>query len=251
LPRSRLSTKVGCIVLASTLAGLVLTTGCGYAGSAASSDPPDTPSHLNVVSLNPQDWDILYSLGMPSHPSADPAGAWSFSFPMLPPSPNNSQSFPPGTGAVGYVMVPFEATIPLHEVTITFEVENSNAQYYVFDPADHPPATFRLMFAVRGFNLSDANNRWWGSAPYFNNDGFNSGGYDLGSRDNQVLVMSIPLTPDRWSNVLGQQDSQAFYAALKNVGWFGLTFGGQFFAGHGVALSSGSAKFILINYVVN
>jgi hypothetical protein len=61
----------------------------------------------------------------------------------------------------------------------------------------------------------------------------------------------VPLTPDQWSNVFGQRDSQSFYAALANVGWIGVTFGGQYFWGHGVALASGSAKYILVGFQVN
>lgn len=231
------------------LASLTLTTSCGYAGaSTPPADPADVPQNPNVVSLNPKNWDILYSLGMPSNPATDPSGAWSFAFPDV---ATTSTGVAPGYGSVNYVASPFKATIPLHMVTITFEVESTNPVYYVLDPGDHPPATFHPFFMVRGYNLSSANDRWWGSISGFNMDGYNSGGYDLGSRDNQVLVMSIPLTSDNWSNVYGKHDSTAFAAALANVGWFGLTFGGQFFWGHGVAMASGSAKFVLINYVVD
>lgn len=225
------------------------TTGCALAGSNASDPPSYSPDEINTISLNPQDWFWASAYGMPSHPSTDPEGAWSFNFGLY---PTNSDQVGSGAyGIAGYLMVPFEATTPLHMVTVTFEIESKNAQYRVVDPTDHPPATFHVFFATKGFNWSNPNERWWGSAPYFNNDGFNSGGYDLGSRDNQVLVMSIPLTPSHWGNVYGQSDHQAFSNALANVGYFGLTFGGQYFAGHGVALSSGSAKFILINYVVD
>lgn len=237
------------ILASSALAALVLTAGCGYAaGPRQASTPPDTPQNPNVVSLSPQYWDILFSDGMPANPSSDPKGAWSFLFPQVPPPTNNSQAFPSGTGIVGYVMTPFNATEPLHQVTITFEVENNNAQYRVMDPTDHPPATFRLMFAVKGFNLTNANDRWWGHATAY---GGSCECYDLGSQDNQVVVISVPLTPDLWTNVYGQQSATAFDAALKNVGWFGLTFGGQSFAGHGVALAGGTAKFVLIDYVVD
>ena len=57
--------------------------------------------------------------------------------------------------------------------------------------------------------------------------------YNLGSKDNTIVSFSVPLTPDQWSNVYGQRDSKSFYAALANVGWIGVTFGGQYFWGHG------------------
>jgi hypothetical protein len=247
---SRFASRLLAIIV---LAAVASTTGCAFVGSQQ--DPLDPtsypPDEINTISLNPQNWFWASAYGMPPHPALDSEGAWSFNFEMAPAS--IAQVRTGVYGAAGYLVVPFQATIPLHQVTITFEVESKDPQYVVTDPADHPPATLHLFFATRPFDFSgdDPNGRWWGSAPYFNNDGFNSLGYDLGSRDNQALVMSIPLTPDRWSNVYGQQNPQAFAAALKNVGFFGLTFGGQYFWGHGVGLSSGNAKFILINYVVN
>jgi hypothetical protein len=61
----------------------------------------------------------------------------------------------------------------------------------------------------------------------------------------------FPLIFDQWSNVYGQRDQAALSAALANVGWVGFTCGGQYFAGHGVALSSGSAKFVLVDFYIN
>lgn len=230
------------------VAGLALTSGCGYAGDSSSSQGyPDTPLQPNEVSLQPSQWYITYSPGMPEHPTTDSTGAWAFSLPEYATHLNP----PPGSGSVGYVYTPFKATKPLHTVTITFKVKSTKPLYHVMDPSDHPPATFHLFFATQGYNLSNANDRWWGVINGYNNDGYNSGGYDLGSRDNQVLTMSIPLTPANWTNVYGNSDSQAFNAALSKVGWFGLTFGGQYYWGHGVAIASGAAQFILVNYVVN
>jgi hypothetical protein len=207
---------------------LISSMGCGFTDSAG---PPDIPpQEPNVVSLDPRNWYIFYSAGMPAHPAADPQGAWSFDFPK---SGNG--------GYLGYVETPFNATVTLHNVTITFEVENNAAEYVVHDPTDHPPATFRLMIEQQNDNLSNLNGRWWAQASM----------YDLGSQDNQILTISIPLTSDQWTNVHGEHDAQAFAQALENVGWVGLTFGGQYFAGHGAAISSGSAKFILIDYSIN
>ncbi len=207
---------------------LISSMGCAYTGPTG---PPNIPpQEPNVVSLDPSNWYIFHSAGMPAHPSADPEGAWSFDFP-------SSEA----GGYLGYVETPFNATIPLHNVTITFRVENNAAQYVVLDPTDHPPATFRLLIEQQNDNLSDLNGRWWAQASM----------YDLGSQDNQTLTISVPLTSDQWTNVGGEHDAQAFAQALQNVGWVGLTFGGQYFAGHGVAVSSGSAKFILIDYSID
>ncbi len=199
--------------------------GCGYAG------PPNvSPQGANVVSLDPQNWYIFYSAGMPPHPSTDTAAAWSFEFP-------NAEV----SGHVNYVQTPFNATTTPHSVTITFRVESDAPHYEVLDPGDHLPATVRLFIEQHGDNLSDPNGRWWAGASIYN----------LGSQDGQTLTFTVPFTSDQWGNVDGQFDAQAFSAALKNIGWVGMTFGGQSFAGHGVALSSGSAKYILIDYRVD
>ena len=211
--------------------GLASTFGCGFAGS--NSDLPNaSPANPNVVSLDPHNWYILYSNGVGPHPSSDPAeGAWSIAFP----GDNNTA----GIGHLNYVQTPFDATKTPQAVTITFKVESTNPQYEVF--GDTLPATFRLYLERKDdLDLQNPNGRWWA----------NGSKYDLGPQDNQVHVITVPLTPDKWSNVYGKFDTKAFESALANVGWFGLTFGGQDFAGHGVALTSGTSKFILINYEV-
>jgi hypothetical protein len=169
---------------------------------------------------------------MPLHPSPDVDGAWSFQFP-------SSES----GGHVNYVQTPFNAATTPQSLTVTFRVESNAPQYEVLDPADHLPATFRLFFEQQGDDLIEPNGRWWA--------GPSMSVYNLGSQDGQTLTFFVPLTSDRWSNVYGDQDPQAFSAALKNIGWVGVTFGGQYFAGHGVAVRSGSAKYILIDFTVN
>lgn len=201
--------------------------GCG----PAISPPPNIqPQAANVVSLAPQNWYIYYSAGVPPNPSADIEGAWSFEFPSS------------GTGGhVNYVQTPFNATTTLHAVSITFKVESDAPQYEVLDPTDIPPATIHLFFEQQGDDLVDPNGRWWALAS----------GYNLGSQDDGTIMYNVALTSDQWSNVVGQHDPQAFAAALTNIGWIGLTCGGQYFWGHGVALGNGSAKFILVDFQVS
>lgn len=211
--------------LALTLALLSSSIGCG------SPAPPNIrPREANVASLNPQDWYIYHSAEMPAHPSADANGAWSFEFP----------SWVIG-GHVNYIQTPFNATMVLHNVTITFRIESDTPQYRVIDSSDILPATVHLFFEQQNDDLADLNGRWWAGASVYN----------LGSQDNTTITFVVPLTPDQWSNVHGQRDPQAFYAALGNIGWIGVTCGGQYFWGHGVALSGGSAKYILVNLNVN
>jgi hypothetical protein len=222
--RTRHCTKKSILSQSIVLLLMFLMASCGY-----NRVPDIKPEQPNMVSLNPQDWYIFYSAGVPQHPSADADGAWSFDFPSS-----------DGGGHVNYVETPFNATIPLHSVTVVFEVESKNPQYVVVDPTDHLPATCRLMIEQQGDDLADPNGRWWANASIYN----------LGSQDNQIITFNIPFTPDIWSNVYGQKNAQAFANALSNIGWVGITFGGQYFAGHGVAISGGSAKFVLINYSI-
>jgi predicted small lipoprotein YifL len=211
-PKLAALTVISCLALA----------GCGI------SPPPDIPpKQSNVASLDPQNWYIFYSADMPSHPSAMADGAWSFDFPT--------------SGHINYVQTPFNTTTTLHMVTLTFRIESGDPQYRVLDPKDILPATVHLFFEQRNDDLVNPNGRWWAT--------FSK--YDLGSKDNTTVTFLVPLTPDQWTNVDGEQDPNSFYAAFENIGWIGLTCGGQAFFGHGVALNSGTAKYVLVNLSVS
>jgi hypothetical protein len=204
---------------------LLALTGCGIQG------PPNIPPpEANVVSLDPKNWYIFYSSAMPLHPSSDIQGAWSIEFPASKTG-----------GHLNYVQTPFNATTTLQNVTVTFRVVSDASQYELIDPADILPATIHIFFEQENDDLRNPNGRWWASA----------NGYNLGLQDNKTITFVVRLTPDQWSNVDGKFDPNAFYAALKNVGWIGLTCGGQYFWGHGVALVGGNAKFILIDFHVD
>jgi hypothetical protein len=196
--------------------------GCGI------QPPPGiAPGKPNVVSLDPKNWYIYYSSGTPAHPGTDSEGAWSFAF--------------PNSGHVNYIQTPFNVTSTLHNVTLTFKVESDAPLYGIVDPSDILPATVHIFFEQRNDNLIQPDGRWWAGAS----------AYNLGSEDNTTITQVVPLTPDQWSDVYGEHDAQSFYAALSNVGWIGVTCGGQYFWGHGVGLDSGSAKYVLINVQVN
>lgn len=230
-PRNR-SARLLIVCLCSALA---LTAGCSASSTVTgtkSSLPSDPPPAANVVSLDPHDWYILYSNGTPPHPSVDPQGAWSIQLPDVGTISGNPAH-------LGYVETPFVATTSPHSVTVVFQVFANAAQYQLL--GDTLPPTCHLFFEQKNDDLVNPNGRWW--AP--------SSIYNLPSQNGDVIVTTIPLTPDQWTNVNGQHDAAAFSAALANVGWFGFTFGGQSYAGHGVAVGSGASKFVLINYVVN
>ena len=191
--------------------------------------PPDIrPSQPNVVSVNPQDWYIFYSARMPHHPSPNVQGAWSFAFPTA--------------GQVHYIQTPFNAATVPHSVHVTFRVDSAGAQYEVIDPNDILPASIHIFFEQRNDDLSNPNGRWWADTSRYN----------LGSRDNQTITIIVPFDPSQWSNVYDDgYDPASFYAALRNVGWIGVTCGGQYFWGHGVALSGGAASYVLVDFYVD
>lgn len=218
------------------LLGLFGTSGCALLSGSKNYLPPYDPQTPNVLSTNPKYWYIQWSNDMPANPLPNPAGEWSFNFPIW---DQNTSTY----GHVNYVESPFKATKTPQAITLTFKVESTKPQYKVF--GDWLPATFRPFFEIKNDDMSSANGRWWGIWPYYV--------YKLGSNDNQVEVFTVPLTPSHWSNVygkLGTTEPTGFYNSLKNVGYFGVTFGGSHFAGHGVALSGGTAKFVMISYKV-
>lgn len=213
-------------VAAMTLAILICLPGCAEHTDGIVPPPNIPPRQPNVVSLDPQDWYIFYSAGMPLHPFTDVEGAWSFLFPT--------------TGHVNYIQTPFNATTVPHSVHITFRVASDAPQYEVIDPNDILPATVRIFFEQRNDNLINPDGRWWADTSVYN----------LGSHDNNTITTIVAFDPSQWSNVDGQFDPQSFYAALTNVGWIGLTCGGQYFFGHGVALGSGAAMYNLVDFHV-
>ena len=55
---------------------------------------------------------------------------------------------------------------------------------------------------------------------------------------------------DQWTSVTGLGTASDFEAALMNVGYVGITFGGTDFFGHGVYVKQGNVQFQMIDYRV-
>jgi len=231
-PQARQPFIKAALLVVSSLAYLA---GSGCAGPHPLGGPPNIqPQEPNVVSLDPQNWYIFYSAGMPNHPSSESNAAWSFEFPM-------SQT----GGHVNYVQTPFRATSIPNSVTIKFRIQRiTPEQFVIADPTDTPPPTVRLFFERQDDDFSNPNGRWWSYAS----------AYDLSRASVFDTWITVPFTPNQWDNANGkggQLNPRAFDAALKNIGWVGITFGGQRLAGHGVAINSDSAKYILVDYTVD
>lgn len=123
-------------------------------------------------------------------------------------------------------------------ITLNYTV-TGYASFGVADNADIPPAKIRL-FIWQANDTGSNTFRWWCGAPM-----------DLVAGDNQI--MSCPLDPAVWSDVNGQSglDQKAgFSAALANPYAMGFTFGGQYFAGHGVWVTVGAASFKVNSFTI-
>jgi len=127
---------------------------------------------------------------------------------------------------------------------VTFSIDASsdavyNAAIYSSrnNSTDTNPATFHLFLERAGDDLTKEYYRWWADTTYV-----------FGSADNQTITIVVPLTGDHWTDVFGRYDEAEFATALRDLAYVGLTFGGHNFAGHGVQMTRGSARFILLDY---
>ena len=213
------------------------------APTASQSLEPGSPPQPSFT-LRPSQWYLQYSAGVPDHPVADGAG-WSFDFPVYDhPSMNCNEDR--SCGHVNYVTTPVNAAITAAGLTMTFRIETTGAP--VFQYALNPnntctnPAAVRLFIQRQGDTMEVDHEfyRWWSKAAAKLTAG--------------TATLTVPLMPDQWMSVLGkagnldQIATAGFRAALQNVGNIGMTFGGGCFAGHGVNISSGTARFSLTSY---
>ena len=149
---------------------------------------------------------------------------------------NSSFAFPGPSGVAGY----FYTKPPLalkhgQTVTLTYNVDGNSPvwQQSPHNPQDINPPTMHLFLWRSGDDLTCngpmASYRFFAViAP-------------LKLGDNQTLT--ITLDPSLWTNCYGKHDAAGFIGALNNAMGIGFTFGGQYFAGHGIYVQSGSATF--------
>lgn len=208
--------------LISPLILIISIVGCSGVRSVA----PDA-----AVPQQPNIWDIQYSSNMPVHPYAATNGAWYFGFPNAP-------------GSVHYVDVPYTQTTPHQSITMKFKILTTGVP--VFGSLDTGcggyPAHVRLYFQRQNDDMATDGYRWWS----------NPVSYQLGSSNNTLVTLTVPITPDKWSGLYGEFGSatpQAFQDAWQNVGRVGMTFGGGCSFGHGVS-TVGSAQFVLMSYAI-
>lgn len=194
----------------------LLLAACGGGGSNPTMPPPPPSSG----------WVFQYSPGMVA-PSPDGGGGVLFDF--------------PAQDGVHYLVI--GRTAPMTgAIYMDYEVTLSQGATLVgpADPTNNCPPLphFSLYFQRQGDDVTNAafqSYRWFGA---FNNI--------VAGRTN----LTVPLVGTLWTNVFGRQDAAGFAAALANPQVVGMTFGAGCFAGHGLFVTGGTARFHIRSFSV-
>lgn len=194
--------------------------GAGMLVGCSGGHPPTAPLGVVAVSLSPSDWEVSEAAGYPPHPlPSTHGGEWDL--PIL-----------PAPASLCYVTTRVWARAEEGQVlTASFSLSGSGvvAPATTPDAPDHGEATVSaILIGAQGARL------WGGKQPLLT----------AGS-------ISVPLRADAWGNVDGHSlSSSDFSRVLGQLGYIGLTFSGQSFAGHCVASTGGPVTFTLTSMSV-
>ncbi len=183
------------------------------------------PSSVGVLSLNPRDWPPLVT----PHPYA-----------LLSTAQGLAVDLPTAPQTINYLTT---GNVPRNVTWLTLSVSMTLAglpQWFI-NHGGSVPCVRPFLFAHRNnWSLPGWENaRWWSNPDVF----------DLRTPS---VTLSVPMTPDRWSNAVGQMGTsqpEGFSSAIADVSSLGVTFGGDFFA-HGIGVTAGSARFTITDYRV-
>jgi hypothetical protein len=216
-----------------SILGLLLLAACNDNGSS-----PVATSRSTVVPMNAEAWAILYSPGMPPHPTPQAGGGWYFDFPTDP-------------NSVHYVLAAVNMAAS-SDVAASILVTTTGTPVFVYNlqPDNNCvyPAQVRFLLQEKGDDLSGTNGkqyfRWWS----------NSVAYQLAPGPANLSASLTDLS--QWTSVLGEKANASaaatagFKQAMANLGNVGFSFGGGCFFGHGVRVSGGGARFVVTSYTV-
>jgi hypothetical protein len=188
--------------------------------------------------LNAQAWSILYSPGMPLHPTPLAGKGWYFDFPADP-------------NSVYYALAAVN-TVASSYVNAAILVATTGTPVFVYNlqPDDTCiyPAHVRFLLQENGDDLSGTDGkqyfRWWS----------NSASYQLASGPANLRALLTDLS--QWTSVFGEKANASaaamagFKQAIANLENVGFSFGGGCFYGHGVRVSGGGARFALTSYKI-
>jgi hypothetical protein len=206
--------------------------------AACNGSSPLAAQASTVVPMNVQVWAMLYSPGMPPHPTPQIGGGWYFDFPTEP-------------NSVHYVLAAVSMAAS-GDVDANISVTTTGTPVFVYNlqPDNNCvyPAHVRFLLQQKGDDLSGRNGkqyfRWWS----------NSVAYQLAPGQAQLSASLIDLS--QWTSVLGEKANTSaaatagFKNAIANLGNVGFSFGGGCFYGHGVRVSGGGARFAVTSYTV-
>src|SRR5262245_45564254 len=185
------------------------------------------------------DWDILYSYGMPDHPT-DAIDGWVFSFPEG--RDNCVSKKDAECPSVHYVTTKYTGIINKGAIVYVagkIEADPDVVWNYHFEKANvcNSPARTHVMLQIKNDDLTASDGRYWS----------NPIGLTLA---NGLFTLKIPVTEGNWINVDGEFNKEGFDKMLKNMGNVGFTFGGGCFFGHGVSVLDSKAKFYVTNFTI-
>jgi hypothetical protein len=192
----------------------------------------------------------LFAIGLGSCSNSTPTpsvGQWVGFGGNEPTVTNGSFAFPGPGHIAGYFYTQLSSVPQIGQtLTLNYSVTADNP-VWVQQPAsggnsetDINPPTLHLFLWRKGDDLSCA-----GAFNWYRQF---SARTPLVVGDNQVI--SMKLDPTLWYGCYGPGDAAAFQGLLSNLLGAGFVFGGQWFAGHGVYLSSGSATFKINSFTV-
>jgi hypothetical protein len=200
--------------------GVLLTLlGCGGGDSTAPAPPPVNPPFSGIISVQ-AGWAITQSSAL----RALSAGGFAF-----------QQCTSASTCWDSYVEVPLLVSVNgAQTYTLTYTITGDNP-VWVNDSANNTcggPSTLRLFLHKQGDVGVDHSSRWYSGNAFAQK-------LELG-----LNITKVPFVLANWINTDGQStDALGFSTAMTHLGSVGFVFGGGCFAGHGVAVSSGSASF--------
>lgn len=170
-----------------------------------------------------------------------PTGQWTcFQCTGMTLNADGSFAFPQAPGLVGYIYTAISGNPSGKTITLDYTISGYPPTTFVPAPAAGTgPATVRLFMWQKGDDLSCAGQyasyRWWAA-----------NGFAVLTFGEQVI--SAVITPDQWTNCIGQQDAAGFNNATNNLLGIGVTWGAEFY-GHGVS-ATGPATFRVKSFSV-
>lgn len=167
-------------------------------------------------------WTIAFSPGMPSRMIHDGYETY-FDF--------------PNKDGVHYIYTQTSGVEIGNTITMKFAIVGDGI---LLPTQREPPARVRLYLQRAGDTLTAAeeDKRWW-----------SVGTVELVKGEH---ILTAVVAPENWSNVFGKNGKErpeAFSQTISHLANMGFTFGGVF-AGHGVFVTRGSARFVLREFSV-